>query len=401
MNLTPRGRTLLVVSASFLAFGRTFALRELSMLGTGCAAAVVFGAIAVVLRRGTVEVERKVHPARSSVGAEVRVDLSLTAKGAIGTAPLLAEDRIPPNLGGTVRVTIDARASGRRVAYTFTPRTRGRYELGPLELLHTDPFGAVTRRKATAGTSHIVVYPSYDRIVSMPVGLQRLGAVRRSPLLGQGNEFYALRAYELGDDLRKVHWPTSAKLDQLVIRQDELLAEPRMVVLLDSCESKHRGEGAASSLEAAVSACASVAMLALRRRMRIQILTPDGILLRTRRPSEEELLEHLAMLQPSGRESLLEGLQHLPPRLLASSAVVAITPGVGGPELGVIARLMHAAVGGAVVRVVAETFGSAAGARRPDDNALRPLGVPVVRLRSGDSFHQVWESTVRDVAVAR
>jgi uncharacterized protein (DUF58 family) len=203
VSLTPRGRTLLIVGGSFLAFGRTFALRELTMLGAGSMAVVAIGAVAIWLRRGTVTVKRRVHPVRAPAGSEVRVDLALTSQGQIGTAPLLVTEKIPDVLGDDIRLTVDPGGRQRSVAYVFKPKVRGRYDLGPLQLVNTDPFGALMRSRDVEGTSTLIVYPAYERVGTMPTGVQRMGAVRHSPRLGQGDEFYGLRPYVVGDDLRK------------------------------------------------------------------------------------------------------------------------------------------------------------------------------------------------------
>jgi uncharacterized protein (DUF58 family) len=249
----------------------------------------------------------------------------------------------------------------------------------------------------TLGTSPLIVYPSFETISTMPSGLQRLGAVRSSPLLGQGDEFYALRAYEEGDDLRKVHWPTSMKTGQLVVKQEELLGEPRALIILDTCAVKHRGTGAGASIEAAISACASVAVLAIERRMRIEILTPDGPLLQTRRPTRDQILEALAMLEPSGRRDLGAALATTATRRGAAVSVV-ITPGVERGETGTLAQLLAGSAGGALVWVVADTFSGERSGRRREPARL---GLPLIALRAGDSFRRVWEGGVRNVVHAR
>src|SRR5207302_1312043 len=200
---------------------------------------------------------RSVRPAVTVADRPVRVELSVRASGHLGTGPVLLTDEIPPRIGNSVRLALAAHRRDRAVAYTFTPRMRGKYAIGPVTIVHTDPFGALRRTTKVRGSSPLLVYPSYDEINSLPTGVHRLGVIRHSPLVGQGDEFYALRAYEEGDDLRKVHWPSSLRTGELVIRQEELLAEPRALIVLDTCAGKHFGTGATASIEAAISAAAS------------------------------------------------------------------------------------------------------------------------------------------------
>jgi len=402
MRFTRRGRALLALSLAFAAAGYVLAIRDFSVIGVALLVVVAVGAAAVWLRKGTVTVRRRVRPTKTMAGQDVQVELEIRASGRLGWGPILLSDRVPDTLGEEVRLSIDRRRStrGRFVSYVVRPPVRGRYVLGPLRVLHTDPFGTLQRSEPVPGTASFIVYPSYEPVSTMPTGVQRLGIVRHSPLLGQGDEFYALRQYEDGDDLRKVHWPSSAKLGQVMIRQEELLGEPRLFVVLDTCASKHRGRAQHASIEAAISACASVTMLALERRMRVDVITANGRLLATRKPSDEELLEGLAVLEPSARPDLSAALATVDPRRVGgAAAAVVVTPGLDKRELGLLAGLVSRTSSGAVVHVAAETFDPRPRRRRRPE--LGHLGLPVLRLEAGASFRRVWETGIRHVAVAR
>ncbi|MGH2694226.1 MAG: DUF58 domain-containing protein, partial [Actinomycetota bacterium] len=80
----------------------------------------------------------------------------------------------------------------------------------------------------------------------------------RHPSGARGEDFYTLREYAEGDDLRKIHWPSTAKLDAIMIRQEETPWHTRATVLLDDRTIAHAGSGESSSFERAVEAAASV-----------------------------------------------------------------------------------------------------------------------------------------------
>ncbi len=395
------------LAASMLVFGKLGGMRELIMAGAAFALVLGLGAALVWLRGGRVRTNRKVQPTQAFVGGRVRVELTVEAKGRLGLGPLLLADRLPRALGTSPRLALPGgpHAGAKGVAYTITPRLRGQYTIGPLELTHTDPFGAVRRRVSTAGASPLLVLPAFEEISALPTGVQRIGIVRNSPLVGQGDEFFALRAYEEGDDLRKVHWPTSARIGQLVVRQEELLAEPRALIVLDTTAAKHKGRGPDASLEAAVSACASIGVLSIRRRMRIDVLTPDGPLLRHRMPSERQLLHALAVVEPSKRQGLTNVLERTAGRPGRSALVVVITPGLGRDELRALAARAKGAAAGAVVLIDATSFEAAkrsgAQRRRSAEADLAMLSLPILPLRAGDSFRTVWQSGIYGVALAR
>jgi uncharacterized protein (DUF58 family) len=403
--VTSRGRTLAALAASMLVFGRLGGMRELIMAGASFGLVLGLGAVLVWLRGGRVHSHRKVVPTQAFVGGRVRVELTVEAGGRIGLGPLLLADRLPRALGPSPRLALPGgggHARRRAVAYTITPRLRGRYTIGPLELTHTDPFGAVRRNVNAPGSSPLLVLPAFEEISALPTGVQRVGIVRNSPLVGQGDEFYALRAYEEGDDLRKIHWPTSAKIGQLVVRQEELLAEPRALIVLDTTASKHKGRGPGASLEAAVSACASVGVLAIRRRMRIDVLTPDGPLLKHRTPSERQLLHALAVVEASKQPSLANALERTAGRPGRAALVVVITPGLNRDELRAMAARAKGSAAGAIVLIDASSFDrKAQRSSRTTESELAMLSLPVMRLRAGDSFRTVWNAGIYGVALAR
>ncbi|MEX2537247.1 MAG: DUF58 domain-containing protein [Actinomycetota bacterium] len=410
--MTTRGRTIAALAFVMIVFGRLGGMRELLMAGCALALVLLTGFVLVWMRGGRVLVKRRLFPTRTNAGRSVRVELVVEATGRIGMGPVLLADRLPKVMGPTPRLALPGgtRRRQRAVAYTLVPRMRGRYTIGPLEITNTDPFGAVRRRRKISGSSSLLVLPSYEDVSVLPSGAQRIGVVRHSPLVGYGDEFYALRKYEEGDDLRKIHWPTSAKTGELVIRQEELLAEPRALIVLDTADAKHRGTGQEASLEAAISACASVGVHALRRRMRLEIVTPDGPLLQTRRPSEQQFLEALAVLKSSKHIGIARALERSDrPRAGRPGLVVVISPSLRRDDLRAVALRMRGSVPGAIVYVDAPSFeGKRARQRTPP--APRLAAVPVVHLRAGDSFKKAWHTTIkdgpsgaapRDVALAR
>jgi len=401
--MTTRGRTLAALAASMIIFGRLGGMRELFMAGVAFALLLLIGFGLVWLRRGRISVRRSVSPARTSVGGQVRVELIVEATGRIGVGPVLLSDHIAADLGPSPKLALPGgmRRRQRGVAYTLVPRMRGRYEIGPVEITHTDPFGAIRRRQKTSGTSKLLVVPSFEEINVLPTATQRIGIVRHSPLVGHGDEFYALRAYQEGDDLRKIHWPTSMRTGDLVIRQEELLAEPRALIVLDTAASKHEGTGPGASLEAAVSAAASVGTLALRKRMRIEVVTTDGPLLNTRAPSESEYLEALAVVKVSRHTKITRALDRTyRPAAGRPSLVVVISPDLRRDEMRAVALRLRGPVAGAFVWIDASSFATKGGQRRAVPS-VAAMGLPAVRLSKGLSFRHAWHTSVKDVALAR
>ncbi len=129
--------------------------------------------------------------------------------------------------------------------------------VGPLQVELTDPFGLARLRLPAAGVSELVVYPPIETLPAVPLsaGNDPLAGSEHPNALGRGGEdFFALRAYVVGDDLRRVHWPATARHDELMVRQDELPWQGRTTVVIDDRAGVHTAE----SFERMVSAAASI-----------------------------------------------------------------------------------------------------------------------------------------------
>jgi uncharacterized protein (DUF58 family) len=120
--------------------------------------------------------------------------------------------------------------------YEVLCRPRGIYIVGPATVNVRDPLGLAESGGPAGRADRLVVYPAVEEFEGMPVGRGKdpTASTARSSFVHQGGEdFFTLREYQLGDDLRKVHWPSSAKRDELMIRQLEVPWQSRALVILD------------------------------------------------------------------------------------------------------------------------------------------------------------------------
>jgi uncharacterized protein (DUF58 family) len=157
----------------------------------------------------------------------------------------------------------------------------------------------------------------------------------------------------LGDDLRRVHWPSTARHDALMVRQDELPWQGRVTILLDVRHRTHDVD----SLEAAVSAAASVVTACWNRRDLVRVVTTDGrdTGYAAGHAHIEAVMEHLAVIGPSGDAPLLRVLDALR-RSATGGALVVLVGHVAPAERDAILRLRNTY--GALTLV---TFGDGAG----------------------------------------
>jgi uncharacterized protein (DUF58 family) len=273
---TPRGWALLAVAAMLAAGAFLFGIEELYPVAAAALTLIAGARIWVGSRRWDVRVIRHVRPARVPAGVPARVELAvinhagrrspiLAAKDPFDEGRRWARFLIAPLDPGEVRLA----------AYTLPTSRRGVYALGPLEVELSDPFGLT--RVVTIGcpTSSLTVHPRVDAIRSRHVPAEPDPDMRVPlPVLGRiGDEFYGLREYRLGDDLRRVHWASTARSDQLMIRQPENLLQGRLTVAVDLRAEVHDP----ATLESALSAAASIVMAGIRSRIHVRVVTTTGV----------------------------------------------------------------------------------------------------------------------------
>lgn len=382
--LTLRGRTVLGSGAALALAGWLFGIEELYCLAVAAGVMAVGARLWVDLRRWELQVSRVVHPARVAAGQEARVELAVRNPGTRSSPPVEARD---PFDGGRrwARFAIAPLEPGevRTSSYRLPSTRRGVYRLGPLELRLSDPLGLASTARVTAVESSLTVHPRYDLVPVRGISAHRDYDRRlTNPVMGKGgNEFYMLREYVPGDDLRHVHWPTTARLDNLVIRQPESLRRGRVTVVADLRNTVEDDE----TVESVLSATASLAMSGLRSGMQVRVVTTAG--------------------WDSGHGSggdrgpaLLDGLaaavihrahSHLAPFRMAGGMdpVVVVTTDRCAESDMQSAFGMGGATG--TTLVVFDT-GVGDGTSGPDGGRSGRAGRRVVRVPRGDSFSTVW-----------
>ena len=166
-------------------------------------------------------------------------------------------------------------AAGERArrVYPLPTTRRGRFEVSAPELPREDPFGLCRTARRLGEAEVISVHPRILGLRRVPTGLSVNVEGPTSDASPQGSiTFHRLREYVVGDDLRTVHWPSSAHAGRLVVRHNVDTAEPRTVVVLDLAPFAYVGE----SFEEAVDVTASVVVSMSEGRAPVQLRTTVG-----------------------------------------------------------------------------------------------------------------------------
>lgn len=343
---TRRGWAIIGAAAGSIIAAGSSAIKELYYIGV--AAALLPLIAGFVVRRGSVSlaVARKVAVHRIFPGSTMRVGIEVRNTGHLPSPPLLVEDDAPPAFGGPARFSLASLPAGSRtpVAIERQAALRGRYQVGPIRLRLIDPFGLAERQILIKDVERITVYPKIERLTGEGPPAERSGSGPANVyrLAPEGDEFYAVREYERGDDLRKIHWRSVARTGQLMIRQEEARFFPRATIFVDTRRNAHKGAGLDSSLEWAISAAASAAWHLARQGFSLRLATdelpPPGY--RSGREAAEPMLEALAVMHGSNVSTLAPGIRRLGRRPGADGALMAVLPAPSSAEdLRMLARL--------------------------------------------------------------
>jgi uncharacterized protein (DUF58 family) len=387
---------------------RALSVDELFSVAVAAGALPGLSSLAVRWARYRIGFSRAVTPRRLFPGGRLAIQFSVRNLGSLPSPPLLLEDQAPRALGGPGRFSLASLPPGRRetVVVERHPTARGRYSVGPLHARVVDPFGLAEATATLAVAEDVLVYPRVERLGTGGPPADRAGkgpsAVYR--LAPAGDEFYAVREYESGDDLRKIHWPSVARTGQLMIRQDEARFYPRATVFLDTRRIAHRGHGAESSLEWAVSATAStlwhLGRLGFGMRLATDVREPTGA--RSGRNGIESLLEILAVLEPSSFRSIQAGLRRTGRRPGAEGALIAILPPPTPEELAGLARLRAVYRWCGAVIVDVDSFGDIDPRTRAEadqklaaaEGSLIRAGWRVRSAGARERYRDVWQNLI-------
>ncbi|MFN8035891.1 MAG: DUF58 domain-containing protein [Acidimicrobiia bacterium] len=339
-RLTRRGWALLGASVGLFAGGRILGTVELWVVATTGVALVVASLAWARTRPVDLEIRRTVQPARLHVGVEGRVELTAANRSG-GSTPVQSVTDTFDDGRRAARFLLPPIPDGEsvRAAYRLPTAHRGRYPIGPLTVALSDPFGLAKSTAVAVGVDEVIVRPRVYDVLAPPDAPGRHAAtadtVRASRFAADGEDFLTLREYEVGDDLRRVHWRSSARVDELMVRIDETRTRANATVVLDTRASAHDGV----SFERAVEAAASVVARLASMRRRVEVVTSTGETLGDAATGDAPMvMDRLAQIEPSTRNRLVEVIAGLR-RRQRTGVLVIVTGSTSDDEFASLASL--------------------------------------------------------------
>ncbi len=393
--LTDRGRWVLALGGGIYLAAWALGSQVLYPVAIGLVLAVLAAALWVRFLQRPMTLRRTLGRGERLAGDDVPVQLELDADGPVPSGTLVLREKIA-RLGE--RETPLVRRHGRlRGRYLLRRVPRGRYPVEENQVVIEDPFGLERVTVDLPASASILVYPrlvDVDRLFSESGALTPEGRrlLLRRPT---GFDLHSVRDYQQGESLRRVHWPTTARRGQLMVKELEDSPRDETAVLLDADASTLVGAAPDSSFELAVRAAGSIVKSHAARGRRAALVV-NGL-----RPTYQRVhsfdgdwqraLEILAAVEADGR-SPVENLLADEAGPAARAVELTVVTSSVSPRL--VDRLAHRALGNhaaSLVYVDAATFAQDAAAPVPPAIAahmlrLQRAGVPVLVLRRGDDL---------------
>jgi uncharacterized protein (DUF58 family) len=396
-SLTTRGRSFLSAGVAVAVCAVIVGEDPLLRIGILLVALPLVTTLIATRTRYLLSCYREVSPARVATDAPATVKIRLENPGRVPTGLLLLEDQVPYVLGSRARFVIDQLRPrwNRTITYQVRASVRGRYRVGPLSVRISDPFGFIELSRSFVGRSTLTVTPRVHELADARLSGDWSGSGEQRPraFAAAGTHDVTVREYRQGDDRRRIHWPSTAKSGELMVRREEQPHHSRATILLDNRASAHRGKGPSSSFEWAVSAVASIGAHLNVRGFTLRLVTAErattqaswhdrGI---SRVAELEFLLDELALITTTTTTDFNRSIDHTPAGLVIAvigDAEAADIAAINGHRIGA-ARSLAIVMG--VDDLPAET------ARLNESvDLLRTHGWVVVVARPGDRIPDVW-----------
>lgn len=332
--MTTWGRWLCIAAVALLALGLGVGSVPAVVIGIGLVV-IVAAAVGFVVRPVQLEVARDIQPDRVSRDGDALAYFSITNTGSLAVPATVAEQRFGDL---DVRVVLPRLRRHQQVVRTLRLPTdrRGIFAIGPLEARRADPFRIVQRVWSYGGNDELWVYPRVLPLRSLAPGLSRPQEGPTLDTAPQGSiTFHRIREYVQGDDLRMIHWKSTARTGTLMVRHNIDTSQPFSVVVVNVEPGVHT----AASFEVAMDAAASAVVACGHDRAPVQLRLTSGE--RFGGPTAREsqpLLDALTALEPSAGRGLQSELLALQ-REKGGTSVVVVTGTVDNTVVALAGRL--------------------------------------------------------------
>ena len=292
--VTPAGWTVATVAAIAILLSVGFAWQEFTYLGFVLAAAFLISGFFLV-GRSSFSVIVELNPRRVAVGDRALGRMVVTNIGPRALAPV----RMDLPVGkGVAEFQLAAMKPRDEIEELFAVPTNRRAVIvaGPAESIRGDQLGLMRRAVRWTEPVDLFVHPITVRLAATASGLVRdLEGQVSKKITNSDIAFHALRPYVPGDDRRYVHWRTSARIGQLMVRQFEETKRSQLTLLHNAERSLYASD---DEFELAISVTASIAAQVIRDGTQMNVVSEDGV---WNTPTVTSMLDHSCRIEPVDR----------------------------------------------------------------------------------------------------
>jgi uncharacterized protein (DUF58 family) len=387
--VTRRGWLTLLLGAATYVVAWLFGAKALYPVATGLVLAPLAANAWVRLAAAPIRLRRRAGRGALLEGEDVWVSLEALPEAHVPPPGLVVTERIA-RIGDRV-TTLQRAVRGYRGTYVLECVPRGRYEVEEARATIDDPFGLARAEVDLDARGSLLVYPrlvSLDRLFSESGAHAQDGRrlLLRRP---SGFDLHSVREYERGESLRKVHWKTTARRGQLMVKELEDAPRDEIAVILDADESAVVGESfdvqvrAAGSILRAHAAHGRRAVLAVNSAARpsVRVTSLDGDWLAA--------LGVLAEAEANGTRPVVELLARESGPASRALETLVVTARLSGALATKLVQRALAGQGVSVVWVDSASFASRPTKVEPELLRLQAAGIPVAVVRRGDALANV------------
>ncbi|MCX5692786.1 MAG: DUF58 domain-containing protein [Candidatus Omnitrophica bacterium] len=290
-------------------------------------------------------------------------------------------------------------------SYSIGCYRRGVWKIGPVEIISQDALGFFRMKKTLNVISNVLVYPALFRVFAFPPlasGSVSWMGVETAKISGDSHEFFGVREYQRGDAISRIHWPSTARHNKLIVKQFERNAIQEATIVLDLKKGNDIGAGKETTLEYAVKIAGSIARFLMDNGAFVQLIgyTKEAMVVPFGKGESHafKILEYLAGARSEGTYDLSQTLEEASFITPYRSTLIAIMLDNDMDALSSLVQFKIKGIKLIVVVLASSTFGhteeseylDAEGAKKFDE-ALAGLEAHIYKVSKGDDLEKIFE----------
>ena len=282
---------------------------------------------------------------------------------------------------------------------------RGVYRSGQVRLISQDPFGLFRLRRDFVDPHPYIVFPAVEPLPDLDVRFAGLPSDSRSTRHWEQitTDVSSIRPYVEGDSMRRIHWPYTARMNELMVKVFDTGLSAEAWVLLDMHQTSHYGvdlDEVNNTEELSVTVAASIVDQLMNQSMPVGLAVngdQDHISKPDSSPEQRgRLMETLSEVRAFGQRPLQDFLYAVCVHLNQYNALTVVTSSVDTQWVESLHYLRRQGVEVSVVLVDRSSFGSPTNMSAPLE-ALSANLIPTYLVRQGDSLNDVLQTPVREI----